>query len=73
MAAPRRRLDAIAHHLNPVTVDPATDTVLAMEDERKKTSFDVRELTYFLDGGKETTQLKERLVAHPRTYLKCGD
>ena len=61
MSAPRRRLDAIAHHLNPVTVDPSTDTVLAMEDERNKTSFDVRELTYFLDGGKKT-KLKERLV-----------
>ena len=57
-----RRLDAIAHHLNPVTLDPGTDTVLAMEDERRKTAFDVRELTYFLDGGKKITQLKERLV-----------
>lgn len=62
MSAPRRRLDAIAHHLNPVTVDPATDTVLAMEEERQKTSFDVRQLTFFLDGGEATTKLKERLV-----------
>lgn len=62
MVAPGRRLDAIAHHLNPVTLDPATDTVLAMEVERQKTAFDVRELTYFLDGGEATTALKERLV-----------
>ena len=65
MAPARRRLNAIAHHLNPVTLDPNTDTVLAMEEERQKTAFDVRELTYFLDGGKKTTALKERLVRLP--------
>lgn len=66
MGDARARLDVVAHHLNPVTSDPATNTVLAMEDERKKTTFTVRELTYFLDGGEKTTQLKERLVSRFR-------
>ncbi|BFZ56901.1 fatty-acyl coenzyme A oxidase [Savitreella phatthalungensis] len=62
MSKGRSRVSSITHHLNPVTVDPALDTVLAMETEREATNFDVRELTYFLDGGRKQTQLKERLM-----------
>lgn len=73
MTAPKRRLDAVAHHLNPITLTPGTDTVIAMEGERQKTAFDVRELTYFLDGGKATTALKERLVRliHHKSNRRC--
>ena len=62
MSKAKSRMSNITHHLNPVTTDPALDTVLAMQDERDRTAFDVRELTYFLDGGRKQTQLKERLM-----------
>ncbi len=31
----------------------------ALAQERKKAEFDVRQMTHFLHGGKENTQLKE--------------
>ncbi len=31
--------------------------ILALEEERENVSFDVRKLTYLLDGGKETTKV----------------
>jgi len=31
-----------------------------LQDERRRPSFPVREMTYFFDGGKEATEQKER-------------
>lgn len=39
----------------------STKTVERMAAERAKASFPVREMTYFLDGGKEMTEIKVRV------------
>jgi acyl-CoA oxidase len=33
-----------------------------MSEEREKATFDVRELTYFLDGGEKFTQIREKFM-----------
>ncbi len=43
-----------------------------LEEERKKASFDVRELMYVLDGSKEFTALKE-LVGRYDAFLFVGE
>ncbi|GAB5036633.1 peroxisomal acyl-coenzyme a oxidase 1 isoform x1, partial [Nannochloropsis oceanica] len=40
-----------------------THTIERMARERAQASFPVREMTYFLDGGKEMTALKEGMMA----------
>lgn len=33
-----------------------------MSEEREKATFDVRELTYFLDGGEKFTKIREKFM-----------
>lgn len=37
--------------------------VRSMDEERAKANFNIRELTYLLDGGEKSTSLKERFMA----------
>jgi acyl-CoA oxidase len=41
----------------------ATEPAKALAGERAKTSFNVREMTYFLDGGKDTTEKLESIMS----------
>ena len=45
----------------------------ALKEERSKSSFTVRSMTYFLDGGREMTQSLERMMddldAHPEFQM----
>ncbi|KAF9330632.1 fatty-acyl coenzyme A oxidase, partial [Linnemannia elongata] len=34
----------------------------SMSEEREKATFDVRELTYFLDGGEKFTKIREKFM-----------
>ncbi|KAI8329509.1 acyl-CoA dehydrogenase/oxidase C-terminal [Chlamydoabsidia padenii] len=40
----------------------AVDPVKSMDEERAKASFNIREMTWLLDGGKKSTDLKERFM-----------
>ncbi|KAI8084666.1 acyl-CoA dehydrogenase/oxidase C-terminal [Halteromyces radiatus] len=40
----------------------AIDPVRSMNEERAKAKFNIRELTYLLDGDQKTTELKERIM-----------
>jgi hypothetical protein len=67
----KRRTKTLASHLNQSTTDiealesvecNATSKrleVRTLEEERAKGNFDVRKLTYLLDGGEKYTRLKE--------------
>lgn len=37
--------------------------VRSMDEERAKANFNIREMTYLLDGGEKSTSLKERFMA----------
>lgn len=50
-------LNATTSELNTYT-EPTT----TLADERTRTKFNVRELTYYLDGGKEKTELTEKIM-----------
>ncbi|KAI9503930.1 acyl-CoA dehydrogenase/oxidase C-terminal [Coemansia spiralis] len=45
-------------HLLPKVADPKE----SIAEERKSPSFPIRELTYWIDGGKNITQMKERIM-----------
>ncbi|KAF7728495.1 fatty-acyl coenzyme A oxidase [Apophysomyces ossiformis] len=63
MSSPQQRINAVKQHLTPAQVHAqAVDPVAAMKEERAKAAFNVRELTYLLDGGEKLTQLKERMM-----------
>ncbi|KAF9305130.1 fatty-acyl coenzyme A oxidase, partial [Mortierella antarctica] len=36
--------------------------VESMTEEREKATFDVREMTYFLDGGEKNTKIREKFM-----------
>lgn len=72
MESAAKRLANIASHLVEEKVDELSqglETVDVsaekgpLDDERKNPSFDIRELTYFLDGGKESTEMKEAMAS----------
>ncbi|CAO3678786.1 unnamed protein product [Rhizopus stolonifer] len=59
----KQRLDAVKQHL---TIEQqyakAVDPVESMSEERAKAAFNIRELTYLLDGSEKMTLLKERFM-----------
>ncbi|ANB14784.1 acyl-CoA oxidase [Sugiyamaella lignohabitans] len=68
MSSASQRLQQLA--LNPTAnvvidgkkYDTYTEPPKALGGERAKTKFDVRELTYFLDGGKDSTEKNETVM-----------
>ncbi|CEP07412.1 hypothetical protein [Parasitella parasitica] len=63
MASPSKRINAIQQHLTPQQKHAqAVDPVASMKEERAKAAFDIRQLTYLLDGGEKSTLLKERFM-----------
>ncbi|KAG0167918.1 fatty-acyl coenzyme A oxidase [Apophysomyces sp. BC1034] len=63
MSSPQQRINAVKQHLTPAQAHAqAVDPVASMKEERAKAAFNVRELTYLLDGGEKLTQLKERMM-----------
>ncbi|KAI9031818.1 acyl-CoA dehydrogenase/oxidase C-terminal [Phycomyces nitens] len=63
MKSAHNRLKAVQQHLTPAQVHAkAVDPIASMNEERAKAAFDIRELTYLLDGGKKVTELKERMM-----------
>jgi hypothetical protein len=84
MAAQQRRLQAVLNHIAPSkTLDVSSNVCWAkgadytreklntttMSAERAKAEFDVRELTYLLDGGKDMTEVLD-LQSDVFTHLK---
>ncbi|KAK9475506.1 acyl-CoA oxidase-domain-containing protein [Dipodascopsis tothii] len=63
-----KRLQSLSEQMGgPESVAPNSavgkgSPVLAMLEERSKTDFPIRELTYFLDGGSKNTQQKEKIM-----------
>lgn len=63
MTTSKNRLAAIQQHLTPEQKHAkAVDPVASMNEERAKAAFNIRELTYLLDGGEKSTLLKERFM-----------
>ncbi|KAI9498239.1 acyl-CoA dehydrogenase/oxidase C-terminal [Zychaea mexicana] len=59
----QQRLNAVKQHLTPeIERANAVDPVASMNEERAKASFNVRDLTYLLDGSKHATELRERMM-----------
>ncbi|KAF7726815.1 fatty-acyl coenzyme A oxidase [Apophysomyces ossiformis] len=57
------RLNGIKQHLTPEQAyAEAVDPVKSMTEERARAKFNVRELTYLLDGGEKVTQLREQIM-----------
>ncbi|KAG0190177.1 fatty-acyl coenzyme A oxidase [Apophysomyces sp. BC1034] len=57
------RLSTIKQHLTPAQVfAEAIDPMKSMNDERAKAKFNIRELTYLLDGSQKVTELKEQIM-----------
>ncbi|KAI7869392.1 acyl-CoA dehydrogenase/oxidase C-terminal [Spinellus fusiger] len=62
MASAHTRLKAVQQHLTPEQAHAnAVDPVASMKEEREKACFQIRELTYLLDGGQKVTEMKERM------------
>ncbi|ORZ01098.1 acyl-CoA dehydrogenase/oxidase C-terminal [Syncephalastrum racemosum] len=58
-----QRLAAVKQHLTPEQERAqAVDTVRAMQEERAKAAFNVRDMTYLFDGGRQATELRERMM-----------
>ncbi|KAG1086296.1 hypothetical protein G6F42_021047 [Rhizopus arrhizus] len=63
MSTANKRVNAIQQHLSPQQKHAqAVDPVASMNEERAKAAFNIRELTYLLDGGEKSTLLKERFM-----------
>ncbi|GAN08308.1 acyl-CoA oxidase [Mucor ambiguus] len=63
MSTANNRVNAIQQHLSPQQKHAqAVDPVASMNEERAKAAFNIRELTYLLDGGEKSTLLKERFM-----------
>ncbi|KAI8991758.1 acyl-CoA dehydrogenase/oxidase C-terminal [Mycotypha africana] len=57
------RVQAVKQQLSPEQeYANAVDPVASMNEERAKAAFDIRELTYLMDGGEKITQLKEKIM-----------
>ncbi|KAI7903394.1 acyl-CoA dehydrogenase/oxidase C-terminal [Cokeromyces recurvatus] len=59
----QNRIQAIKQQLTPeqeyaIAIDP----IASMNEERAKASFDIRSLTFLMDGGSKMTELKERIM-----------
>ncbi|KAF9926053.1 fatty-acyl coenzyme A oxidase [Mortierella alpina] len=61
-----QRLGFVQNHLQMAVCaaeEPKVKTPMqSMTEEREKASFDVRELTYFLDGGEKFTKIREKFM-----------
>ncbi|KAG1055545.1 hypothetical protein G6F43_002500 [Rhizopus delemar] len=63
MSNSQRRLEAVKQHISPEQeYRNAIDPVISMNEERAKAAFDIRSLTYLLDGGENITLLKEKVM-----------
>ncbi|KAI8379209.1 acyl-CoA dehydrogenase/oxidase C-terminal [Radiomyces spectabilis] len=63
MSSPQQRINAVKQQLTPEQVHAKlVDPVESMREERAKASFNIRDLTYLLDGGQKQTELKERMM-----------
>ncbi|KAI9271615.1 acyl-CoA dehydrogenase/oxidase C-terminal [Phascolomyces articulosus] len=59
----QQRLNAVKQHLTPEQERAnAVDPVNSMNEERAKASFNIRDLTHLLDGGKGPSELRERMM-----------
>ncbi|CEJ01590.1 Putative Acyl-coenzyme A oxidase [Rhizopus microsporus] len=59
----QNRLEAVKQQLSPEQeYQNAVDPIRSMNEERAKAAFDIRSLTYLLDGGEKNTFLKEKIM-----------
>ncbi|CAM0137354.1 unnamed protein product [Umbelopsis sp. WA50703] len=63
MSSAKERVQAVKQHLSPeeeraIAVSP----VESMKAERAKAAFNIRDMTYLLDGGKSATETRERMM-----------
>jgi len=69
MSSSQRRLNALQSHLTDdsfvLTLEPCSSNEnpgYVLFEERKKASFPIRQMTYFLDGSEEMTRQRERIM-----------
>ncbi|KAI8888264.1 acyl-CoA oxidase [Backusella circina FSU 941] len=63
MSNAQKRLQAVKQQLTPdQEYANAVDPVASMSEERAKAAFDIRQMTYLLDGGQKVTELKEKIM-----------
>ncbi|KAI8575429.1 hypothetical protein K450DRAFT_284372 [Umbelopsis ramanniana AG] len=63
MSSAKARVQAVKQHLSPEEERAlAVSPVESMKEERNKAAFDIRAMTYLLDGGKSATLVRERMM-----------
>ncbi|KAH8552923.1 acyl-CoA dehydrogenase/oxidase C-terminal [Umbelopsis sp. PMI_123] len=63
MSSAKARVQAVKQHLSPEEERAlAVSPVESMKEERNKAAFDIRAMTYLLDGGKAATLVRERMM-----------
>ncbi|KAG2185200.1 hypothetical protein INT44_001990 [Umbelopsis vinacea] len=63
MSSAKARVQAVKQHLSPEEERAlAVSPVESMKEERNNAAFDIRAMTYLLDGGKPATLVRERMM-----------